>query len=917
MARSPNRARIRAPFHHLALALSTTCALVALAGTAQAQSAQSTGNDDQQIEEIVVTGLRRGLQDSIQVKKEATGIVEAVSAEDIGKLPDVSIAESLARLPGLAGQRVNGRVQVLSIRGLSPDFSNTLLNGRQQVSTGDNRAVEYDQYPSELISSAVIYKTADAGLTGQGLSGTADMRTIRPLEFGKRALSVNVRGEMNSLGKLNDGSRDLGGRASISYIDQFADGKVGVALGYAHLDSPSQIKHYKAWWWDTQDNRFGAGNTDALGLQGAEVTAVSRRQVRDGVMGVLELKPNDVLHTTIDAYYSSFSQDETMSGSMWLMSRWNDDISFTNPTFENVNGTKLNTGGTVKGVTPIIRNDFNKRDDDMVAIGINNQLDLGRWNVGLDFGYSRATRDEQVLETYAGYAPIRTGDTMTYSIPQSGIPTFKFGYDYADAAKMQLGDPAPGGWGHDGAIRYPHVKDTLYTARATAGHDVDGTFLEKAFKGFEVGVDYNNRKKSHDVADNDLFLKNGRKPVAVGSEYLRDPTDLGYAGMGGVMAFNVMDALNTYYNIVPIDNADQWNKAWKIKEDVTTGFAKLNIDAEIGSIKLRGNVGAQLVHAKQSSEGYGVNYGDQKKPTPLTGGASTTDFLPSLNLVGDLGDDAYIRFGLGKTMARPRMDDLRASVSASVDTTTRLWSGNGGNPNLKPWRATAVDLSVEKYFAKATYIGLAGFYKDMKTYIYNQTLQFDFSGVPVPATGGVPVSNIGSMTQPANGSGGNLKGIELSGAIEGEIVHPWLEGFGVLGSLSRIWTNILPDGPGSTNTLPGLSGTTTSVTAYYEKDGFSTRISKRYRSAYRGEVNQLYATRGYTEILADKQVDFQMGYTVQGGDLEGLGVLFQVNNLTDAPYRTRTGTTLSDGSFIPETYERYGRQFMLGLNYRM
>src|SRR5690606_4202867 len=114
-----------------------------------AQAGQATGENTAVLEEIVVTGIRRSLMDSIATKQDSTSIVEAISAEDIGKLPDVSIAESLARMPGLAAQRLNGRSQVISIRGLDPDFSTTLLNGRQQVSTGDNRSVEYDQYPSE------------------------------------------------------------------------------------------------------------------------------------------------------------------------------------------------------------------------------------------------------------------------------------------------------------------------------------------------------------------------------------------------------------------------------------------------------------------------------------------------------------------------------------------------------------------------------------------------------------------------------------------------------------------------------------------------------------------------------------------------------------------------------------------------
>ena len=179
----------------LCLTVSALALAMGAPGLALAQDAPPPQDEPAvEVEEVIVTGLRRGLADSISIKRNETSIVEAVSAEDIGKLPDVSIAESIARLPGLAAQRVNGRAQVISIRGLAPDFTTTLLNGRQQASSGDNRAVEFDQYPSELLSGVVVYKTPDAEISGMGLSGTADLRTVRPLEFGDRAVAVNLRG---------------------------------------------------------------------------------------------------------------------------------------------------------------------------------------------------------------------------------------------------------------------------------------------------------------------------------------------------------------------------------------------------------------------------------------------------------------------------------------------------------------------------------------------------------------------------------------------------------------------------------------------------------------------------------------------------------------------------------------------------
>ncbi|WP_454259180.1 TonB-dependent receptor plug domain-containing protein [Pseudoxanthomonas mexicana] len=193
------------------------CLALAFPLAAQAQQSTQATPAEQSVETldtVRVTGIRAAIATAVETKNESTSIVEAVSAEDIGKLPDISIADSISRLPGLTMQRVDGRAQVIHIRGMSEQFGGTLLNGREQVSTGGNRGVELDQYPAELINGVTVYKTPDASLVGQGLSGTVDMQSIRPLDFDGRRITFSGQGEYNSLGKLIDGSSDKGYRAS-------------------------------------------------------------------------------------------------------------------------------------------------------------------------------------------------------------------------------------------------------------------------------------------------------------------------------------------------------------------------------------------------------------------------------------------------------------------------------------------------------------------------------------------------------------------------------------------------------------------------------------------------------------------------------------------------------------------------------
>lgn len=226
------------------------------------------------------------------------------------------MAESIARLPGLSAQRVAGRAQVISVRGLSPDFATTLLNGREVVSTGDNRSVEFDQYPSELLSGVVIYKTPYADLVGQGLSGTLDMQTVRPLNFSNRVVAVNARYQQNSLGAAAN-AKDNGNRISASYIDQFANRTVGIALGFAHQESPvqeNQVGFYEPWKQvdntKTDFTRPGLANGSWLpdGLKALRRTGVTKRY---GLMATVELKASKDWTSTLDLFASKATQEDT------------------------------------------------------------------------------------------------------------------------------------------------------------------------------------------------------------------------------------------------------------------------------------------------------------------------------------------------------------------------------------------------------------------------------------------------------------------------------------------------------------------------------------------------------------------------------------------------------------------------------
>lgn len=889
---------------------------------------------------IVVTGIRRSLQDSIAIKRREASVVEAVSAEEIGKLPDVSIAESIARLPGIAAQRVAGRAEIISIRGFSPDFSTVLLNGRQQASSGYNRAVEFDQYPSELLASVVVYKTPDASISGMGLAGTVDLRTIRPLEYGKRAIAANLRGQWDQGGGRNAEFSKYGWRGSASYIDQNASGTLGWMIGYAHLDAPSHTNHTKNWFYDNYGGLLPDGSP--YFLSGQEVRAINSEDKRDGLVGSVEWKPSDSVHSVLDLYYSRFKQHSVTRGAEWFSDAWADGVTYTNVGTQTRGGNDFAVTGTVNNAVPILRWDDNKRTDHLFAVGLNNDFKVAeRTHVLADLSYSSNKRADRDIEIFGGYGTgpfqTRTFDSYDFDISDEGHPSFtNFGLNYADASHVSLGDRAPwGGWGSDGHLKSPHIKERLASADLTVRQELNTGFIST----IEAGLDYTHRHKDKTVDELDLFLKtrtiNGvdypRYQTLLDPEDLVGPTSLGFAGMGDVLGVDVVKALNKYYDITQLQDSNHFNKAWDIKEDILTFKAK----AVINSGDLHGNVGLQVVRQKQSSSGLRINTAvDPIQLIDAKEGATYTDVLPSLNLFYDLDRHNRIRFAAAKVMARPRMDDMTANLVPNFNgnvcvgaippcapgTVVHPWTASGGNPKLEPWRAKEIDVGYEWYGGKASYFALHGFYMWLDNYIYNQALAEDFSDFTPPPNElsqippGVIISPEGQVTAPANGKGGWVRGIEASGAIEFGRLIRFLDGFGATGSLSYTGYKLKPVALNSIGgVLPGFSKWVYDLTGYYERNGFQARAAYRHRSAFKGEVVSLFTNLSFPLIQPDSQLDAQIGYTFQKGSrLENLGILLQVSNVLNSPYRTYYDVK---GTQTLEEVNKYGRSWLLGASY--
>lgn len=904
--------------------VAVACATLLLpAASAWAQAADQT---------VVVTGIRHAIETSIAVKRNSDSIVEAITSEDLGKLPDNSIAESLARLPGLTAQRLNGAASAISIRGMSPKWGVTLLNGREVVSTGDGRSVELDQFPAELVNGATVYKTPDATLGTQGLSGTVNMMTVRPLDIAGRQVSVNARLEKNSNSEQIPGFSSTGNRFSVSYVDQFADRTVGVALGYAHLDNPEQQQHYSNWWW-TNMARYpgdwcgGAPTsqacatpgvaTDAVALQGFEATAFASKQVRDGLMAVVEFRPNKNVRTTLDLFYSKFSKK--FQGREFQEDGFNtwSGTTITNAVYENWDGEKVLVGGTATGLAAKFLTRANHRDDKTTVIGLNNEMKLGDgWVTNADLSYSKVKRDETTAEAYA--FPSNTG-SLTFRINRDGPSQFTPSLNWADPNIMQLQQA----WGQWASERDFTVNDELKGLKLGVKKDLSWGPVNRV----EGGLYYADRSKDYQQVKTAYDRRDGLTTgMAFPSGLLGAPANLGFGSIPAVVNFNVQDLLATGLFVGRQDDINSSpNRTWGVSEKVTTAFVKAGLEFKLGGVDVRGNAGLQLIHTQQQGSGVTLQNGTL---TPISGSHSYNDVLPSLNLVADLSSNAMLRFGLGRQMARPNMEDMRAgfgNISRS-NTNLGLWSADGGNYTLEPWRANAADLSFEYYLAKRSYVSVAAFYKQVLTTIYSGKVVTNFPSYLtdpcVPQTGGTCPSNptrLGTINAKFNGDGGWVKGTEFSAALDAGRFVPALDGFGVIGSVSFTKSNI-HEGNNQSNPMEGMSGTVGSIVAYYEKNGFQTRVAQRTRSRYLASVRNIWGDSTLTTIEPERIVDFQIGYSWEQGPLKGVSVLFQINNATNEPYKTMMGASDGTGT-VPNAnylgvYDRYGRQYLLGVGYK-
>jgi len=734
---------------------------------AVAQTAPGKGANEP-IEVIAVSGIRGSLMRSQAEKRDNSSIVEAISAEDIGKLPDSSIAESLSRLPGLAGERVGGRTSGISVRGFKEDFTGTSLNGRELIGIGDNRGVEYDLYPSEIMTGATIFKTSDASLLVQGIGGTVDLRTVRPLQA-KETLTLNGNYEMNSRDSDNPEFDNKGKRYALSFVEKFADDTLGLALALASTESPNNQRKYGVWGYSTN----AAGQVLPTGL---DTASISTKLERDTISAIFQYQPNEKFNAVLDILDIDYSDSGVLRG-------------FIEPfSSANVTGSGVNNQGTQIGANPVLRTDPLQKDGELQAFGLNLEYQLNDdWQVVLDVASSKSNKRDLRGESYAGLARSgalnadQFGQRDFVMSPDGVVFSGSRGLDaFADPTALQLTGPQVWGGGmanlasqfttnvlqangdpysyfnaQDGFLNYADFSEKLKTYRLEASGNLEYSIFTK----LTLGVNYADRHKDKD--NKGFFATTTAYPrsTAIPSQYLYNGlANLTWLGLGYVVAYDGFAPYNdgTYkLNDAGLLEPDRLGDSYEINEEVTTLYLKTDFATELSGMALTGNIGVQYVKTDQSSNGYlgivGANFAvcDDNNDLQIDAdcllkqGDSYSHVLPSLNLSLEVADDNFVRFAANKTISRARIDQMKASgfvkfdqnidliaipdSVAAVETYGTPWSKFTGNPLLKPLEANNFDLAFESYFENEGYVSVTAFYKDLVNWTRDGNELIDFT----------------------------------------------------------------------------------------------------------------------------------------------------------------------------------------------
>ncbi|WP_287980561.1 TonB-dependent receptor [Sphingomonas sp.] len=907
-----------------------TTALAGLAGSAHAQtqvdppaSTQDEGAPSRD-NDIVVRGIRKSLQDAIETKREANSIVDVISAEDVGKLADNNVAESLSRLPGVTVDHQFGEGEQLSIAGVEPALNRLTIDGHSVASAdwGGNpsdrssRTFNYSLLSPAIISQAIVYKTPEARLQEGAIGASVDIVTRRPLDLKPNTLSLTVGGEYNDRAKRGS----FRGNALYSWHND--DDTFGI-LGAINYDKEQLSRAGTAvYWYRTGAALLESYPKDANGnivYNGPNGTVASGATINGSL-------PNKA---TIDAFsqarYASFlaheffkQERQRIGGSLAIQAKPTDNLTITGTAliirgnYDNLSNSEYTYGyeGSrmtaatyipASGASPGIVNSATFSGIPAGQTGATGQLDtLFRrtrikndtvsmlidwrprgWEITGNVGATRASggkNPEYLLDfrTQQGFTAGANGRNTYVNWTSPASDATKWLSNYSALGGENVKDSGQNFFARQiGGIplQVGFTVDKETFGEVNFKHDVDLGPLKTILFGARYADHANSNTESSNAIYTNQNFTLANLPFVVRADDLYDGLSTG--GNGTPYATldkdGIISTLQKYGNF-NVDRGFSPSSYWLVKERIAAGYVQANFE----SGKFRGNIGGRYVHTQDVS-----NFFTQSNNLFAPTRVSTDDnrFLPAANLIFQAGDSVVIRGSAAKVIARPRYSDLAGSLS--LDDTTR--SGSGGNPNLKPYAATNFGLSTEWYFAPASYISGEIFYRDISNYIGNQTID----GVTITNTVTGRTLTY-SISRPVNGGKATVTGFSLTGNAN------LLWGFGIQANYTFTDADTgLPTG------LPYLSRNVVTIVPYYEKGPFQARLSYNRRSKYFYRFGR-QQSQDYTD--AYRQLDASISYAIT----DNVQLSAAAQNLLDETYYQYSSTPDA-----PTSVYKNGRVFSL------
>ena len=849
-------------------------------------------------EEITVVGIAEALQQAVQIKKQSNAVVDAIVAEDVGKLPDKNLAEAVARVPGILINREFGEGERVSLRGAEPSLVRTAVNGHN-VASGDwfildqingTRSFNYLILPSQIVGSLKVYKSPTADLDEGGVGGTIDVQTRKPLDLKPMSLSLNLQSAYSDLSdKTNPNVEGI-----FSWKNKTSNVGFLVAAAYQKRELRRDGVEVLGY---TTDPASGHLVPDLIG------SAFFRQErERKSVNAALQLRPTDRLELNINGLYSKFGADNVNSNYLaWTSNALGGGGSLSNATVVGdtaVAGviSSANGGTTGRGVVY----DFIDRPAEAKTQFIDldgNYTASDTWLLHFDLGYTKAKgiTDKQRLIEFGAPAAFRFD--LRGSSPQV---TF-LNVDPNNPRALELD------FGNSPTISNDDDETYAYL-------DAEKVLDLPTLKSIKFGVKYTD----HERVEDNLFTTYGGFfiPILNGGcgGHACSPSDF----FGGSTPSDYLDAiasggtLDRYWLVNRGTLASVWGAApygtrllnpaiaFSVEETTYGGFGMANFQGA----RWRGNAGLRVVRTDQTSGGNALGASGTienifSNYTPVKVERSYNDYLPSLNFAYDLSPDLLLRVAAARTMARPNYLD----VAPSVNLNEGALSGQGGDPNLDPFRANQLDVSLERYLGKDGIYSGAVFYKDIVSFITDRLVRRPFlietntpnlsRCTPAPtAESPNRHSCLFDINQRTNGGGGSVKGVELN------VLQPLGGGFGFQANYT--YSDAEADDPGQF--IPGNSKHSGNLVGFFENARVGARVAYSYRSEFLVQFDR--STRLFQEAL--KSLDASLSYKLWSG----LSLSLDGVNLTNEEIRQ-----FATDEFRPRAVYTNGRYFFAGVRW--